>query len=72
LHKRNPKEETDGNHLHDIVHHVTFKSDRSVVYGLFNALTTRQGSREKGETAHPVGSPEEIFWVFGLNRTVYE
>jgi hypothetical protein len=55
-----------------MVHHVIFKNNKSVVYGLFDALALRQGSREKGECTHSDGSLKEVLRVLGLDRTVYD
>lgn len=50
LHKRNEKEETDKKHRLDVVHDVIFKSNKPIVYGLFDACAVRQGQRRKENT----------------------
>lgn len=47
LHEHGEEEETDKNHRLDMVHHIIFKSNKPVVYGLFDASTVRQGKCEK-------------------------
>ena len=55
LHERDQKEETDEKDHHDMVHHIIFKNDESIVYGLFDALVMRRESHGK---------------VYGLTLTV--
>ena len=43
LHEHGEEEEADKNHSLDVVHHVIFKSNKPIVYGLFDASTVRQG-----------------------------
>ena len=41
LHERDQKEETDEKHHHNMVHHVIFKNDKSIVDRLFGPLPMR-------------------------------
>ena len=44
MHECDQKEETDKKHRLDVIHHVIFKSNKPVVYRLFDASTMKQGS----------------------------
>lgn len=48
-HESNQEEETGEKYSLDMVHHVIFKHDEAIIYGLFHALAMRQRSDEDAD-----------------------